>query len=135
MSKHSKKSSAPLGDPSAADAFTTVEVPIELWQAEPAEHDYPAADSYLRLITTPEAAKKLVNKLQDAQLAHHPAKDVLRAAQLPLLPMDDPAVKRDITEVVQGKSCHLCSLSVVTSLQELPSPSPTDTTASARVTT
>lgn len=103
MSKQSKKSSAPLENPSAADAFTTVEVPTELWQAEPAEHDYPAADSYLRLITNPDSAKKLVNKLQGAPLAHHPAKDVLRAAQLPLLPMDDPAVKRDITEVVQGK--------------------------------
>lgn len=104
MTKPSKKKTKEsLADPSAADAFTTVEVPEVLWQAEPAEHDYPAADSYLRLITAPANALKLVAKLQKAPLAHHPAKDVLRAAQLPLLPMDDPAVKRDITEVIQGK--------------------------------
>lgn len=104
MTKKDKaKGAASLKDPSAAAAFTTVEVPEELWQAEPAEHDYPAADSYLRLIASPDVAEKLVTKLQSAPLMHHPAKDVLRAAQLPLLPMDDPAVKRDITEVIQGR--------------------------------
>ena len=32
----------------------------------------------------------------------HPAKDILRSAQLELLPMNDAAVVRDITKVAQG---------------------------------
>ena len=97
------KAPGALKDPSVEEAFTTVQVPQELWQAEPAEHDYAAADSYLRLITSPSAAKKLVARLKNAPIAHHPAKDVLRAAQLSLLPMEDPAVKRDIADMMQGR--------------------------------
>ena len=104
MAKKMKhKSEEALKDPSAAEAFTTVEVPQVLWQAEPAEHDYLAAESYLRLITSPSAAKKLVSRLQAAPIAHHPAKDILRAANLSLLQMEDPAVKRDIADMVQGR--------------------------------
>ena len=103
VKKAKSKPAGELKDPSVDAEFTTVPVPQELWQAEPAEHDYTAAESYLRLVTSPSAAKKLVARLKNAPIAHHPAKDVLRAAQLSLLPMEDPAVKRDITEMVEGR--------------------------------
>lgn len=83
-------------------ASAPVPVPMMLWQSEPDEHDYPAADSYLRLITTPAQAKKLVARLKKAPIVLHPAKDILRSARLELLSMNDPAVKRDITKVAQG---------------------------------
>lgn len=104
MAKKAKhKAAEALKEPSVDEAFTTVQVPQVLWQAEPAEHDYAAAGSYLRLVTSPSVAKKLVSRLQSAPIAHHPAKDILRAAHLSLLPMEDPAVKRDITDMVQGR--------------------------------
>lgn len=83
-------------------ASTSVPVPLMLWQSEPDNHDYPAAESYLNLLTSPAQAKKLVAKLKKAPIVMHPAKDVLRSAKLNLLDMDDPAVKRDITKVAQG---------------------------------
>jgi hypothetical protein len=79
-----------------------VPVPMMLWQSEPDNHDYPAAESYLSLLTTADQAKELVARLKKAPVVMHPAKDVLRAAQLELLPMDDAAVKRDVTKVAQG---------------------------------
>jgi hypothetical protein len=79
-----------------------VAVPIMLWQSEPDNHDYPAAESYLSLVTTVAQAKKLVARLKNAPIVMHPAKDILRSAQLDLLPMDDAAVKRDITKVARG---------------------------------
>jgi hypothetical protein len=79
-----------------------VAVPIMLWQSEPDNHDYPAAESYLSLLTTTAQAKKLVELLKKAPIVMHPAKDILRSAQLELLPMDDAAVVRDITKVAQG---------------------------------
>jgi hypothetical protein len=40
--------------------------------------------------------------LKKAPIVMHPAKDILRSAQLELLPMNDSAVKRDIMKVAQG---------------------------------
>lgn len=86
----------------AAHTAEVVPVPIMLWQSEPDNHDYPAAESYLSLLTTIAQAKKLVARLKKAPIVMHPAKDILRSAQLDLLPMDDAAVVRDITKVAQG---------------------------------
>lgn len=77
-------------------------VPLMLWQSEPDSHDYPAAESYLCLVTSSAQAKKLVELLKKAPIVMHPAKDILRSAQLDLLAMNDTAVKRDIVKVAQG---------------------------------
>jgi hypothetical protein len=66
----------------AADAAVT-------WKSEPDEHDYPAAASYLALVAGPSQVAELVKRLQNAPLQHFKAKDVLRAARLPLLPVDN----------------------------------------------
>jgi len=86
----------------AALAATPVPVPLMLWQSEPDNHDYPAAESYLSLLTSAAEAKKLVARLKTAPIVMHPAKDILRSGQLELLPMNDAAVKRDIMKVAQG---------------------------------
>ena len=104
MAKKTKRhEQGSLKVPSVIQDFTTVVTPEVLWQEEPSEHDYPAAESFLSLITTPAIARKLVKRLQDAPVVRHPAKDILRAARLELLDMSDPSVKRDITDVIEGR--------------------------------
>jgi hypothetical protein len=72
------------------------------WADAPAEHDYPAAAAFLQLITTPTVAKVLTGLLSQAPTERHAAKDILRAARLPLLPADDPEVAKDLKKVAEG---------------------------------
>ena len=62
----------------------------EHWKDEPDAQDFPAAESYLSLLIGPTAAAKLVKHMRKKQtLQHYAAKDILRAAGLPLLGPDD----------------------------------------------
>ena len=72
------------------------------WADAPAEHDYPAASAFLRLITAPALAQSLAGLLQQAPLVHQAGKDILRAARLPLLPSGDPEVAKDLKKVTKG---------------------------------
>ncbi len=75
----------------------------EHWKEKPEEQDYPAARSYLSLLVDPGEAKKLAKALADeTDLARYKAKDILRAAGLPLLPLDDPEVAKDLARVRAG---------------------------------
>ena len=74
-----------------------------LWEAEPDNHDYPAAASYLSLIGTASQVADLVKRLQAAGIEHYKAKDILRAAALALLPEDNPHVAADLKKVKGGK--------------------------------
>ena len=98
-----KKSAPAAKTPSSAtNDIPVVATPGEIWKDEPDTHDYPAAVSYLRLLTTPKWAKKLAKQMKTASIEHHPAKDLLRASGLSLLPQDDPAVQRDLAKVAAG---------------------------------
>jgi DNA-binding transcriptional LysR family regulator len=72
------------------------------WAQAPDEHDYPAAESFLRLIASDATAKRLAGLLSRAPTVHHPVKDILRAAGLQLLPADDPEVAKDLAKVGDG---------------------------------
>jgi hypothetical protein len=75
----------------------------EHWKDEPEAQDFPAAESYLSLLIGRAAAAKLVKRLSKTQtLEHFAAKDILRAAGLPLLPADDPEVVADLDKVKNG---------------------------------
>jgi hypothetical protein len=74
------------------------------WTPDPAEHDYPAAESFLRLIATPELVTECIARLSQAATVHQHAKDILRAAGLPLLAADDPEVARDLKAVAKGNA-------------------------------
>ncbi len=76
--------------------------PTLSWADAPAEQDYPAAASFLRLIAAPALAESLSSLLSRAPLVHQAAKDILRAARLPLLPADDPEVTKDLKKVCKG---------------------------------
>lgn len=77
-------------------------MPTAKWKDEPDKHDYPAAADYLALIANPGTVKKLVAALQDAPIVRKKAKDILRAAQLPILPQDDVHVREDLLKVANG---------------------------------
>ena len=74
----------------------------EHWTDAPAAHDYPAAEDYLSLLTTPAMAHKLAQRLQSAQLQHRKAKDLLRASGLPVLDPTNVHVAKDLAKVKKG---------------------------------
>lgn len=74
------------------------------WTPDPAEHDYPAAQTFLRLIAAPEVVNQSTALFSQAPTVHQHAKDILRAAGLPLLADDDPEVAKDLKAVAKGKA-------------------------------
>jgi hypothetical protein len=88
----------------------------EHWKDDPEAQDFPSAASYLSLLIGPAAAAKRVKALRREQaLRHFAAKDILRAAGLPLLGPDDSEVAADLDKVKMGKK-----LSPVLLLQGIP---------------
>lgn len=75
----------------------------QLW-SEPAESDYVAAATYLRLLLVPGRANQLAEGLRDAPAVSFRATDLLRASGLELLPEDDPEVAKDLAKVRKGKA-------------------------------
>ncbi|MGD0699723.1 MAG: hypothetical protein ABSA02_07565 [Trebonia sp.] len=75
----------------------------EHWKDEPEAQDFPAAKSYLSLLIGLKAAGRLVKSLRKAQAVQQfAAKDILRAAGLPLLPADDSEVAADLEKIRKG---------------------------------
>lgn len=72
------------------------------WLEKPAVHDFPAAADYLDLLAEPAIVKKLTKRLQAGTVVHKKAKDILRSAQLSLLPVENPHVAADLTKIEQG---------------------------------
>ena len=70
-----------------------------MWMTEPEAHDYPAAASYLSLLAPADQVDALVAELRAARVEHRKAKDILRAAGLPLLPRDNPHVASDLAKI------------------------------------
>jgi hypothetical protein len=76
----------------------------EHWKDDPEAQDFPAAESYLSLLVGSGTAAKLVKALRRKQrLKHFAAKDILRAAGLPLLPSKDSEVAADLEKVKGGE--------------------------------
>lgn len=72
------------------------------WKNEPDDHDYPAAADYLSLVVSPTAATQLIRRLRAARVVRRKAKDLLRAAQLPVLPPENMHVAKDLEKVRTG---------------------------------
>lgn len=85
------------------------------WLDYPEDHDYPAAADYLGLLTEPGLVLEMVEHLKKsanlidgktgtrAALGTKKAKDILRAANLPLLPVDNPHVASDLYRIRMDK--------------------------------
>jgi hypothetical protein len=75
-------------------------MPKVLWKRDADAHDYPAAAAYLSLlISSSDVVDATIRALRDAEIAHYKAKDILRAAQLPLLAKTNPHVASDLVKV------------------------------------
>ena len=91
--------------PAATPAAARV---VVLWQQVPQAHDYPAAGSYLSMLVGRKTVRRLVKALQLAPVTHFKAKDILRAAGLPLLPLDNVHVAADLAVVKAGQPLSPC---------------------------
>lgn len=79
-----------------------VSMPVQ-WSHEPDPHDYPAAVNYLTLITSPAKAMAIAERLRLAPITIFKAKDILRAADLPLLKPKNPHVAADLKKIRAGE--------------------------------
>ena len=73
-----------------------------LWLDEVEDHDYPAAESYLRLIYEDKLAKQIVKKLRKSQVVEFKAKDIFRASELSLLGVSNSHVDKDSKKIAKG---------------------------------
>ena len=74
-----------------------------LWLKKPEDHDYPAAESYLRLTYDDADARKLVQLLRRAPMSGFKAKDIFRASGLSLLGVSNLHVEKDRNKIRKGK--------------------------------
>lgn len=73
------------------------------WLADPEEHDYPAAESYLSLLLDGSEASKIVSRLRKAKVVTFKAKDIARASDLTLLGRDNRHVAHNLDKIHEGK--------------------------------
>jgi hypothetical protein len=73
------------------------------WLEKPEAHDFPAAADYLALLANAKSVAKLTEKLKVGAIKYKKAKDILRAAQLGLLPVDNPHVAADLSKIEKGQ--------------------------------
>lgn len=73
------------------------------WLAEPEAHDYDAAADYLSMLAETGAVDKTVMALKAAKPVFQKAKDILRAAELKLLPETNAHVRSDLAKISDGQ--------------------------------
>lgn len=76
------------------------------WLAQPEEHDYKAAESYLSLLflgNSPKQLKDVISQLEKAEVVLFKAKDIFRASGLPLLSVENHYVAKDRKRIRAGK--------------------------------
>lgn len=78
-------------------------MPSVKWLEKPEAHDFPAAADYLALLADAHTVRDLTDRLQAGNIVHKKAKDILRAAQLRLLPDDNPHVSADLAKIKKGQ--------------------------------
>jgi len=73
------------------------------WFADVEEHDYPAAESYLRIIYSEDKVADFIARLRKAAIVSFKAKDIFRASQLSLLGVSNSHVEKDKKKILEGK--------------------------------
>jgi len=74
------------------------------WLADPEDHDYPAAASYLNLLYDDASVEKYVDQLRKSSISTFKAKDVFRASGLSLLGISNSHVEHDREKILAGQS-------------------------------
>ena len=78
--------------------------PTIKWLENVEEHDYPAAESYLRLLFEESRVADLVQRLREAPIVTFKAKDIFRASKLSLLGISNSHVDRDRKKIRKGNA-------------------------------
>ena len=73
------------------------------WSEKEEGDDFEAAFKFLSLLCSDRKARAVVKSLRESKPLEHAAKDLLRAAELPLLPRDDPHVDEDLKRIQKAK--------------------------------
>jgi DNA-binding transcriptional MerR regulator len=73
------------------------------WKDDVADHDYAAAENYLSLLLPVSEVTSRVKELRRSSCTTRRANDILRATELPPLPLTDPGVLRDLKKVLAGE--------------------------------
>jgi hypothetical protein len=73
------------------------------WLSDVADHDYDAAFNYLSLKFDKKHATGIVDRMKKAKVTSRRANDILRATDLPALPLTDPGVKKDLLRLLSGE--------------------------------
>jgi hypothetical protein len=73
-----------------------------VWLDQPEEHNYPAADSYLRLLYDEARVAPMVALLRTAPVTQFKAKDIFRASRLSLLGVSNSHVEKDQRKIMHG---------------------------------
>jgi hypothetical protein len=73
------------------------------WLDEPEAHDFAAAAAYLTMVAAADVVAKVVAELEAADQEDRAAKDILRAAAVPLLPSNNAHVRSDLAKISNGK--------------------------------
>lgn len=74
------------------------------WLPQPEDHDYPSAVSFLSLLYPAKTAEQYANALKAAPITQFKAKDIFRAAALPLLDATNSHVQKDRKIIQVGGS-------------------------------
>ena len=72
------------------------------WLSEMEEHDYPAAESYLKLLFDETEVAQYIKKLKETSVIQFKAKDIFRASQLSLLGVSNLHVEKDRKKIEKG---------------------------------
>ena len=80
----------------------TEKAPEIKWLPEPEEHDYPAAESYLRLLFSDSQSAEFVEQLRAAPVGQFKAKDIFRASALSILGLSNSHVEKDRKKIKKG---------------------------------
>ena len=73
------------------------------WQAEPEDHNFPAAESYLTLLYDQDRVSDMIDRLKREKISRFKAKDIFRASQLSLLGVSNSHVEKDRKKISNGK--------------------------------
>ncbi len=72
------------------------------WLPDAEPHNYPAAESYLRLLFDQKLVAKLVQRLREFPVERFRAKDIFRASQLSLLGVSNSHVAKGQMKIQTG---------------------------------
>ena len=74
------------------------------WLPDVEEHDYPAAESYLRILYSEDRVAEMIVKFRSAGIVQFKAKDIFRASQLSLLGVSNFHVEQDRKKIQKDVS-------------------------------